>query len=133
MSEYLLLKTGTIQITTKVARFDNISFQISNIGSVAVYHVRRLNLFAVTMFIGSVVLFIAGANLRGMQTQEGQICFAVSASLLLGGFVVQSLWPKKEFTFVLKTANDTHKIISLDGEYLDSIQHALESAFVDRV
>jgi hypothetical protein len=59
--------------------------------------------------------------------------YAVTAALVVGGILVQMFWPKKEFTFVLKTSsNDVHKIVSENGEYLDSLQGAIETAFVEQ-
>jgi hypothetical protein len=41
------------------------------------------------------------------------------------------LWPKREFTFVLKTSsNDVHKIVSENGEHLDALESAIETAFI---
>jgi hypothetical protein len=133
MSEDLLLKAGTIEITTKIARFGNISYQTANIGSVAVYAVRKINPIAAIMVIGGLALGLFGANLKGQQADQAPIFFAIAATLVIAGFIVQSLWPKREFTFVLKTSsNDVQKIVSQDGEHLDAIQRAVEAAFIER-
>jgi len=43
------------------------------------------------------------------------------------------LWPKREFTFVLKTSsNDVHKIVSQNGEHPDALPTAIELAFIER-
>ncbi len=133
MSEDVLLKAGSVEITTKVARFGGISYQVSNIGSVAVYAVRKINPIAAVMFLAGLAAGVLGGNLKGPQTDQAPIFFAIAATLIIGSLVVQSLWPKREFTFVLKTSsNDIQKIVSQDGEHLNAIQSAIEEAFVRR-
>jgi len=133
MSEDLLLKAGSIEIGTKVARFGSVSYQVANIGSVAVYSVRRINPIAAIVFLIGVAAGLFGFNLKPPQSQQAPIFLAVAATLIVIGVIIQMLWPKREFTFVLKTSsNDVQKIVSTDGERLDAIQRAVEAAFIDR-
>jgi predicted RNA-binding protein YlqC (UPF0109 family) len=58
---------------------------------------------------------------------------AIAITSAVVAFIIQSFWPKKVFTFVLKTSsNDVHKIISENGEHLDSLHAAIEAAFIER-
>jgi hypothetical protein len=119
MPEDVLLRTARVEITTKVARFGSISYQISNIGSVAIYTAKKFNMIAVIMFALGIIAGFAGGNLKGPQADRAQVYFAVAATLIVGAIIVQMLWPKKEFTFVLKTSsNDIHKIVSPNGDGL---------------
>jgi hypothetical protein len=134
MSEDVLLKAGSVEITTKVARFGSISYQISNVGSVAVYTARKFNLIAVIMFVLGVVAGFGGANLKGIRADQAPLYFAVAGTLILGAIIVQMLWPKKEVTFVIKTSsNDMYKIVSPNGDGLTAIQRAVDTAFIERL
>jgi hypothetical protein len=130
MAEEVLLKAGNVEINTKVARFGGISYQIANIGSVSVYSVRKINpIAAVIVFVG-LAAAVLGANLKYPYAEQTPIYFAVAITLIVGGFFVNSFWPKRETTFILKTSsNDVHKIVSPDGEHLEAMQRALEEAF----
>jgi len=133
MSEDLLLKAGSIEIGTKVARFGGISYQVANIGSVAVYSVRRINPIAAIIFLIGVAAGLFGFNLKPPQSEQAPIFVAVAVTLVVVGIIIQMLWPKREFTFVLKTSsNDVQKIVSRDGESLYAIHRAVEGAFIDR-
>jgi hypothetical protein len=68
MSEEILLKSSTVEITPKVARFRSTSYQIANIGSVSVHVRRKIRvavkfLIAVAVFVGLFSLSIREAVL----------------------------------------------------------------------
>jgi hypothetical protein len=130
MTEQIIMKAPGVEITTKIAKFGSISYQVANIGSVSVYTARKINpIAAIMVFLGIAAAFY-GNNLREQGT-DASFVFWVAAALFLGGILLQMFWPKKEFTFVLKTSsNDVHKIVSENGEHLDSLQNAIEAAFV---
>lgn len=133
MSEQTIFKNKTVDITTKVARFGSISYQVSTIGSVSVFNAKKLSHWAIGLFFLAVVSFVVGSNLKGMQDQPGQIAFAIGATFLIGSFIVQNLWPRREFTFILQSCSgEIYKLVSDDGEYLESLQRALEVAFVEQ-
>jgi hypothetical protein len=75
---------------------------------------------------------VFGANLRYPYADQAPIYFGVAITLIVGGLLVQSFWPKRETTFILRTSGDVHKIVSPDGERLEAMQQALEEAFVRR-
>lgn len=130
MGEDVLLKAGDVEITTKVARFGGISYQVANIGSVSVYSVRKINPIAAVMVFVGLAAAVFGANLKYPYADQAPIYFGVAITLIVGGFLVQSFWPKRETTFILRTSsNDVHKIVSPDGEQLEAMQQALEEAF----
>jgi hypothetical protein len=130
MTEQMILQKPGVEITTKIAKFGSISYQVANIRSVSVYTARKINPIAAVMVVVGVA---AGFYANNIKTQGGDpsFMFWVAAALFICGILVQMLWPKKEFTFVLKTSsNDVHRIVSQNGEYLDSLQGAIEAAFV---
>ena len=130
MTEQMIMKSPGVEITTKIARFGSISYQVANIGSVSVYTARKINPIAAIMVLLGIAAGVFGFNLSG-QGADASFVLWVAAALFIGGILVQMFWPKKEFTFVLKTSsNDVHKIVSENGEYLDSLQGAIEAAFV---
>ena len=132
MTEQMVLQKPGVEITTKIAKFGTISYQVANIGSVSVYTARKINPIAAVM----VILGVAAGLYANGQREHGldpSFAFWIATALILGGIVLQLFWPRKEFTFVLKTSsNDVHKIVSPNGEYLDSLQSAIETAFVAR-
>ncbi|MBN9595572.1 MAG: hypothetical protein J0G36_09475 [Afipia sp.] len=133
MSEQAIFKNKAVDITTKVARFGAISFQVSTIGSVSVFNAKKISPWAIALIFLAVVSLIVGSNLKGMQDQQGQIAFAIAATFLIGSFLVQKLWPRREFTFVLRSGSgEVYKLVSDDGEYLETLQRALEMAFVEQ-
>lgn len=131
MAEQMILKSAGVEITTKIAKFGSISYQVANISSVSVYTARKINPIAAVMVCLGVAAGVIAFNQKNQGVDASPI-FWVAAALFIGGILVQMFWPKKEFTFVLKTSNDVHKIVSENGEYLDSLQGAIESAFVEQ-
>lgn len=130
MTEQIILNKPGVEITTKVAKFGTISYQVSNIGSVSVYTARKINPIAAIMVVMGIAAGFYGNNLK-TQGVDPSLAFWLTAALIMCGILVQMFWPRKEFTFVLKTSsNDVHKIVSENGEYLDSLQGAIEAAFV---
>jgi hypothetical protein len=133
MAEEVLLKAGNVEITTKIARFGGISYQIANVGSVSVYSIRKINPIAAVMVFVGLAAAVVGANLKYPYADQAPIYFGVAITLIVGGVLVQSFWPKRETTFILKTSsNDVHKIVSQSGENLEAMQQALEEPFIRR-
>lgn len=133
MAEQVIMKATGVEITTKIARFGSISYQVANIGSVSVYTARKINLVAAILVLGGIAVGVFGGNLKGQAADQAQLFFAIAATLVIAGIILQMFWPKKEFTFVLKTSsNDVHKIVSENGEHLDALQSAIETAFIER-
>jgi hypothetical protein len=132
MAEQIIMKSPGVEITTKIAKFGTISYQVANIGSVSVYTARKINPVAAIMVLIGVCAGLYGNNLR-TQGADGSFGFWVAAALVICGILLQLFWPRKEFTFILKTSsNDVHRIVSKNGEYLDSLQNAIETAFVEQ-
>jgi hypothetical protein len=97
---------------------------------VSVYTARKINPVAAIMVLLGIAAGVYGNNLR-LQRADASSLFWVAAALVLGGVLLQMFWPKREFTFILKTSsNDVHKIVSENGEHLDTPQGAIEAAFV---
>jgi hypothetical protein len=65
MSEDILLKAGEVEFTMRICRFGLITCQVANIGSVAVYLQKKLNLIAVIMFALAIAFTLYAVNLNG--------------------------------------------------------------------
>lgn len=133
MADETLLKSGDVEITTKVARFGQVTYQIANVGSVAVHVARKLNPIAVGLFLLAVIAGFVTNNAKNSYSDNTEILFAIALALLVAAIAVQLIWPKHVSTFVLKTSsNDVHKMESPDVASMYAIQHALEEAFIRR-
>jgi hypothetical protein len=125
------MKSADIEITTKIARFGTTTFQMSNIGSVSVYTAVKINLIAAALFVLGLVAGVYEYNLQE-HGADPSFVFWITAAFIVAAVLLQMFWPRKEFTFVLKTSsNDVHKIVSDNGEFLDGLQGAIETAFIE--
>lgn len=132
MQDQTILKRGSIEITTKIARFAGTTFQVSNVGSVATFVDRKFNIIAIALFVVSIVAGFVFFDMNSKQYGNSQVPLAITATCLIGGILLQMFWPRRLFTFVLKTSsNDVHRIVSEDGEFLEAIHGAIETAFVN--
>jgi Family of unknown function (DUF6232) len=133
MPDEVLLKADTIEITTKVARFGDIAYQVANIGSIAIYTTRKFNPVALAMFALSVVLAIAAYDLNSKAADNVGVLSVAALALGVGGVVIQLIWPKLISTLVLKTSsNDVHKLETTDVAHANLVRNAVEEAFVRR-
>jgi Family of unknown function (DUF6232) len=135
MQEAFLFNNEDVSVTERVARFGAISYQVSNIGSVAVYYERKLSTFAIFLFVAGLL----GAAIAYFLYQEPQLrdytiyAAGASAALILFSIFLQHMWPVYEYKFVLKTAsNDEHAIVSRDRDMVFRLKAALEEAFARR-
>jgi hypothetical protein len=64
MAEQIIMKSPGVEITTKIAKFGTISYQVANIGSVSVYTARKINPVAAIMVLIGVCAGLYGNNLR---------------------------------------------------------------------
>jgi hypothetical protein len=135
MQEAFLFNNEDVSVTEHVARFGAISYQVSNIGSVAVYYERKLNSFAIFLSVAALI----GAAIAYFLYQEPQLrdyaIYAAGASvaLILLSIFWHHMWPVYEYKFVLKTASsDVHTIVSRDRDMVFRLKAALEEAFARR-
>jgi hypothetical protein len=54
MTEQTIMKATGVEITTKIARFGSISYQVANIGSVSVYTARKINPVAAVLVVAGI-------------------------------------------------------------------------------
>ena len=133
MADELLLKSGSVQITPKMARFGSTSYQIANIGSVTVESVRKWNVFGVCLLVVSVVLGVWGFGIQGTRPDQATNLWLATAVVVIGAMVIQKIWPQIIYTVILKTSSgDIQALSSKDRGHVFSVQHALEDAFVRR-
>lgn len=133
MPEVILLKTDTVEITPKVARFGNTAYQVANIGSVSVHNARSMNSFAILMGLLAPGLIVWGAALRNTDPDRSFYLIAAGVLSIIVSTVVQKNWPVITYTVVLKTfSGDTQALSSTDRGHVRAVQDALEEAFVLR-
>ena len=137
--EILYARDG-IEITPKVARFKNSSYQIANIDSVTVEKTSRMNFAAVV-----ILCFGLGALLSGLVVKsyffgfrlavldgDGSSYFlSIGIALGLVALIVQLIWPRWCHTLCLKTSSgNVVALVSDDEAQVSAVREALEKAFV---
>ncbi len=135
MEETFLFSNEEVSVTPSVVRFRAISYQVSNIGSVAVYYERKLSGVFIFLFLaGLCAAFIAYLLYQEPQIRDYTIYGAgASVGLILLSLFWQHMWPVYEYKFVLKTAsNDVHALASHDRDMIFRLKAAIEEAFARR-
>src|SRR3954471_15012476 len=113
LDEDILLKAANVEITTRVARFGNLTFQVANIGSTELTVKRKLNAFATAMFIAVLCLGGYAIHLNSIYSDQMPLVSGAAIVMAIGAIVVQQIWPKLISTLIVKTSsNDVHRIES---------------------
>ena len=131
MDAHILYRMNDILVTPAVARFGPVSYQVSGITSVAVYHKPKPNPVAVTLVVTAVALG-AFAYLAREQQPEYSLWAAIAAPVaLILGVAWQRLRPVLEYRFMMRTAgSDIETVTTFDREQVFALRQALESAFL---
>ena len=131
MQEVVLFQSDTVMITPSVARFDNVSYQIANIGSVSTTHRRRMNGFAVALLFGAGLAFlVAFANREGAFAEFVVHAVIVGVVLLICAIIMQNIWPMVTYTLRFTTSSgDTQALASRDRNHVQQIKDNIEYAF----
>jgi hypothetical protein len=133
MADEVLLRASGVEITPKIARFFNTSYQVANIGSVTVHVQRKMNSFAAFLLVMALVAVVGGFNAQSNNLDYAIWVFVAAAACIIGAIVVQNIWPKRISTLILKTSSgDIQALVSQDGAHVASVQQALEEAFIRR-
>jgi Family of unknown function (DUF6232) len=130
MNTHILFRTNDILVTPAMARFGAVSYQMSGISSIAVYHQPKLNPFAVTFALIAVVL-AAFAYFGREQYPDYSLWSAIAAPVaLILGVVWQRIRPVLQYRLVMKTAgSETETITTFDREQVFELRQAIEDAF----
>lgn len=133
MDAQVLYRMNDILVTPAVARFGPVSYQVSAITNVAVYHKPKLNPIAVTLVVAAVALG-AFAYLAREQQPDYSLYAAIAALLaLIGGVAWQRFRPILEYRFVIRSAGgDTETITTFDRTQVFALREAVETAFLMR-
>ncbi|MPZ36510.1 MAG: hypothetical protein GEU95_00355 [Rhizobiales bacterium] len=133
MDAQILYRVNDILVTPTVARFGPISYQMSGITSVAVYHQPKLNPIAVVLVVAAVAL-AAFAYLAREQEPGYSLYAAIAAPIaLILGVAWQRLRPVLEYRFVIKAAGgETETVTTFNREQVLALRDAVESAFLIR-
>ena len=130
MDTQILFHTNDIVVTPAMARFGPVSYQMTGISSVAVYHHSKLNPIAVTLVLIAVGL-AAFAYLGREQYPDESLWSTIAAPIaLILGFAWQRMRPVLEYRLVMKTAgHETETVSTFDREQVFELRAAIENAF----
>jgi O-antigen/teichoic acid export membrane protein len=108
-----------ISVSRTIARFGATSYQISNISLVRLRYEKKFNPIAVVLFlIGAAILTVAIGRPEDLPPGSDRAIALVGAALVALAVIVQVFWPKKEFTFSLKTSSgDAESLVTQDRQF----------------
>ena len=129
-STNILFHAQDILVTPAMARFGAVTYQMSGISSVAVYHRPKLNPIAVTLALAAVAL-TAFAYLGREQYADYSLWSAIAAPVaLILGAIWQRVRPVMEYRLVMRTAgNETETVTTFDRAQVFELRQAIEDAF----
>lgn len=117
MSE-VLFQSKNILITRSVAKFDNATYPIANIGSVVIE--REPGFFAIlTVFIGIVLGLIFGFGANAV----------IGIGIFLASVVLARFLPHKRKLTLKTSSGDVTALKSGNVQLVENVQQAIESAF----
>jgi len=129
-STRILFHTNDILVTPAIARFGAVTYQMSTISSVAVYHRPKLHPIAVTL-AGAAIAFAAFAFFGREQYPDYSLGSAIAAPVaLILGAIWQRMRPVMEYRLVMRTAgNETETVTTFDRAQMFELRQAIEDAF----
>ena len=133
MAEHTLFQADDILVTPKIATFGHVTFQVSNIASVALFEARKIN--SGTIFLGLIgaLAVVAAFVIHDRNPSEVHIPIIVALVAILAAVIWQTVWPTMEFKFLLRLANgDSHAIVSNDRARSEQLRDAIAEAFTLR-
>jgi hypothetical protein len=128
MAGQVIFQSGRISITPTIARFDGVSYQVANIGSVRVLVKPLWHPIAILLYLICVGAWIAAYN----DQPVGKASEAFVVGLLFGvaGALWQRFWPLKEYVLLLKTSSgDVQAYTTRNHDHIVEVKHGLEEAF----
>jgi hypothetical protein len=130
MNAHILFRNNDILVTPAMARFGPVSYQMSGISSIAVYHRPKLNPIAVTLVMAAFGL-AAFAYFGREQQPDYSLWSAIAApAALILGIAWQRMRPVLEYRLVMKSAgSETETVTTFDREQVFELREAIESAF----
>jgi hypothetical protein len=130
MDTQILFRTNDIVVTPAMARFGPVSYQISSISSVAVYHHPKLNPIAVTLVVAAVGLAAFAYVGREQYPDESFWGMIAAPVALILGLAWQRFRPVLEYRLVMKTAgHETETVTTFDRTQVLELRQAIENAF----
>jgi hypothetical protein len=142
MQGEILFKSEDIEITPKVARFKNSSYQVANIDSVSLEKIGRMNLAAIVVLCFGLSALLSGLAVKfyffgfrlGALGGDGSGYFlGIGITLALVALGLQLIWPRWCHTLWLKTSSgNVEALVSDDEEQVSAVRRALERAFLER-
>ncbi len=130
MQENTLYHDRYVQITPSIARFGDTSYQTANIGSVRISETKKFRPLFVLIFVAGVAMAIYGML---ADDEHARAVGTTGACLALVAAALQAIFPKKEYTVVLKTSSgDVEALHSPKRNYVSQVKVAIEDAFMVR-
>src|SRR5258707_7712743 len=111
MTENVLFSSLSVVVTPSVVRCGSTSYQVANIGSVAVHTARRVHRFALFLIIAGIIGLGVAYWLYREQLEFSSVVAVTGAICLLCGIIWQSNWPVIEYTLVLKTSSSETEVL----------------------
>jgi hypothetical protein len=106
MQEQILFSSPDAVVTPHVAKFGNTSYQISNVVSVAIHVHRLFNSFAVFLFLAALAALAWAGTFYENDNQVSLGAGIAGLLLIVFAVIVQNVWPRLEYRFVLKLSNN---------------------------
>jgi hypothetical protein len=130
MAEHTLFQSDDTSITPSTANFGHISFQVSNIVSVALSQTRRIRPIVIALALLAVAAVAIAIVTYERNPDQGLVAAAAGGILLLAAIIIQSAWPVWEFRLALRLSNgDSHPVVFNDRERAHRLKDAIEEAF----
>jgi hypothetical protein len=130
MDTHILFRSNDIVVTPAMARFGPVSYQMTGVSSVAVYHHPKLNPIAVTLVVAAVALAAFAYFGREQFPDESFWSMIAAPVALVLGLAWQRFRPVLEYRLILKAAgNEIETVTTFDREQVVELRQAIESAF----
>jgi hypothetical protein len=136
MPSELIFELDDVRVTPYIAQFGGTSYQVASIGSVRIVRGKKLNPFALILFVlGVGLFFIAIARSSGSpQLADANFPLAVAAAgVMLASPLLQLAWPGRLYKLLLRIhSGDVEALSSSQAKFVADVKQAIEAAFIAR-
>ena len=130
MNGHILFRNNDILVTPAMARFGAVSYQMSGISSIAVYHRPKLNPIAVTLMVTAFGLAAFAYFVREQQPDYSLWSAVAAPVALILGAIWQRVRPVMEYRLVMRAAgNESETVTTFDRAQVFELRQAIEDAF----
>jgi uncharacterized protein DUF6232 len=132
MDAHLLYESDDANVSRKIVRLGETSYQVANICSVGISETRRLHVITILLAIASVVAFVYAYLQYGRDEQMMLWAAGGGVAGLLAALIWQNFLPKREYQLVLTTAAGEAPAFTTPGKDVFKLKSAVEDAFTMR-